>query len=281
MLPWDDRYLTVDGLRLHYLDWGNPEAEPILYLHGLRSHAHTFDPFAAILRPYFQVLALDQRGHGESGWAQDYSELGFVSDVQRFVEALALPPFALVGHSMGARNAWAYAARQPERLRRLVLVDLGPEVERQGLERMPGNPAPQVFASVQEAFDFLRGANPGPSDDMVRLRVLHNLNRLPNGHWIWRWDPALRDWPRSEDDERPPEDGWGALARIACDTLVVRGQKSDLLSPQVAERMVGTLPRGRLVTISGAGHTVPADRPEEFARALLEFLTEKPAGGSR
>lgn len=271
--PWENGYLSVGGVRLHYVDWGSAGAPPLLFLHGLSSHAHTFDPFAPLFLPRFHLLALDQRGHGESDWSPEgYDGERFVADLEAFVEALGLNRLTLIGHSMGARNAWNFAARRPERMERLVLVDLGPEIERQGMERMRSSPAPESFASRDEAFRFMRQANPRPSDDMLILRLLHNLKRGPDGRWVWRYDPALRDPQRARRAATDGEEAWAALARIPCPTLVVRGAESDLLSQEVAERMALVLPQGRLVVIPGAGHTVPADRPREFAAALAEFL---------
>src|SRR5438067_3268189 len=125
----DDKTVTLNGLRFHYLDWGagSPDAQAMVCLHGFTSHAHSWDGLAQAMRGTYRVLALDQRGHGQTEWATDYHPARRVEDMEAFVAALELDRFVLVGLSMGGRAAFQYAARHPETVERLVIVDIAPE----------------------------------------------------------------------------------------------------------------------------------------------------------
>ena len=133
-----DKTVTANGHRLHYLDWGR-EGQPVMLLaHGLRGHAHSWDDVAAAFCGDYQVLALDQRGRGDSDWAQDgdYTTAAYVADLAGFCDSLNLEQFILVGHSMGGRNAMAFAGRYPEKLSKLVIVDVGPALDSRGSQRI-------------------------------------------------------------------------------------------------------------------------------------------------
>lgn len=270
-LPQDE-YLIANGLRLHYLDWGGESRPPMVLLHGFTGNAHAWDPFAAAMQPYCHVLALDQRGHGDSEWAKDgYATEQYVADLAAFAEALRLGRFIPMGLSMGAINAMVYAAAHPTKVDKLVIVDIGPQIPRQTLERMrqSPNPDPGVFESEEEVVQFLRSQNPRPSLEFWRAAARHSTKRQPDGKLIWKWDPALRA-PQGPPPRRA--ELWRCLEQIACPTLIVRGKESDILAPETAQRMVETLPCGKLVEIEGAGHTIPDDNPEALAAAVRDFL---------
>lgn len=272
-----DETVTLNGLRFHYRDWGNEGAQPLLLLHGYTSHARSWDTTARAMRRHFHVLALDQRGHGETAWADDYLPERMVEDVDAFVRELGLRRFALLGLSMGGRNAYAYAALHPEEVERLVIVDIGPEIVPAGSDRIrQGVLAPDVFETPDEAFFAARAANPRPPDAELRHRIESNLMRRDDGRWTWRYDPKLRapDRPLPRPD---PAAAWAMLPRIACPTLLVRGEESDILSEATAQRMLREIPDCTLVEVPHAGHSVPLDQPEGFIGAIEEFLFA-PAG---
>jgi pimeloyl-ACP methyl ester carboxylesterase len=191
--------------------------------------------------------------------------------VEAFVAAMGLDRFTLLGLSMGGICAYGYAARHPERLERLVIVDIAPVLEEEGRTRiMTGLTAPMSFADPEEAVTAARAANPRPPEDALRHRVLHNLKQDADGRWVFRWDPKLRDMPRGPQPD--PEAVWASLRNITCPTLVVRGAESDLLGRGSAERMAREIPDCRVVEVEGAGHSVPLDRPEGFLKAVGSFL---------
>jgi pimeloyl-ACP methyl ester carboxylesterase len=269
-----DRFVSVNGLRFHVLDWGGEGRTPLLLLHGFTGHAHAWDTLAIALQPHFHVYALDQRGHGDSDPApdDDYRVGTMADDVAAFAGSLRLPRFALVGHSMGGRIAIKYAGDQAARLERLVIIDIGPDINLAGLQRVRDMMAksPERIESEEWAVEYIRRANPLQDVDMLRERVRHGLKRLPDGELTWKYAKGLRDMMR--EGRRDAVDLWEPLPRIPCPTLVVRGAESDILSAEVAKKMAERLPDGRVVEIAGAGHTVPADRPEEFVRTIREFL---------
>src|SRR5581483_7345090 len=158
-----DRTLVLHGQRFHYTEWGAPGAPPVLLLHGITDHARSWDPLAAALADRYRVLALDQRGHGDSDPAPDgdYTLATMAEDVAAFVRAVALPALRVVGLSMGGRVAIAWAAGRPADVARLVVVDIGPDIAEAGLRRVATAMAatPESFASVDEAFAWVRGGN--------------------------------------------------------------------------------------------------------------------------
>jgi pimeloyl-ACP methyl ester carboxylesterase len=277
-MPFIERTAKVNGITLHYLDWGldrgPADAPPVVLLHGITGHARVWDHLAERLAPRHRVVALDQRGHGDSDPApdDDYRVGTMADDVAAFVGSLRLDRFALLGHSMGGRIAIKYAADHAARLERLVIVDIGPDINLAGLQRvrdMMAN-APERIESEEWAVEYIRRANPLQDVDMLRERVRHGLRRAPDGELTWKYAKGLRDMMR--EGRRDAVDLWEPLPRIPCPTLIVRGAESDILSAEVAKKMAERLPDGRVVEIAGAGHTVPADRPEEFVRQIRAFL---------
>jgi pimeloyl-ACP methyl ester carboxylesterase len=158
MIPFgQDKFVEVDGLQLHYVEWGQPESPAILLLHGFQSNAHTWDTFSASMADRYHVVALDQRGHGDSAWAPqgDYTADAFIRDIAGFVELLKLAPVSVVGHSMGGRHAAMLAADHPELIGKLVIVDtpaeLPPAIQalRKSQPASDELPPPETFATFE------------------------------------------------------------------------------------------------------------------------------------
>ena len=131
VLP-EDRELRVGNLRLHYLDWGNEHRPPLVFLHGGALTAHTWDVVCLALRDHYHCLALDQRGHGDSDWADDYSHERHCEDIEGFIDQLGIDRTVLVGQSMGGLNSIVYAGRGASGWPPLVIVDVGPELNMAG-----------------------------------------------------------------------------------------------------------------------------------------------------
>lgn len=274
----DARFVDADGLRLHYLDWRNDAAPPMRLLHGFSGHAHTWDTFAQTVCDRFHVVALDQRGHGDSAWARDgaYAPDDHAKDIRAVHERLALRAVTLIGLSMGGRNAIAFTARNPERVEKFVIVDIGPDIDPRGAERVRrmAAEAPEDFATADEAVAYLRRyatVTSAAAEASLRYRVEHGLKRRPDGRYTWRYDRFLRDQRRKSG--AAPVNLWPAVQSITAPTLIVRGAESDVFAPETAKRMLELIPGSRLVEIPGAGHSVPAEAPEAFARAVREFLS--------
>jgi len=270
-----DRTIALNGLRFHYLDWGNESAQPLVLLHGFTSHAHSWDTIARSVRERFWVLALDQRGHSETEWATDYHAARRVEDLEAFVTALDVRQPVLVGLSMVGRVAFQYTAKHPEAVERLVIVDIAPESAPSGGQRInQGLSAPDVFGSIDEAVAQARAGNARADEAELRHRLEYGLMQRPDGKWTYRYDVALRNgsgartMPTREDIERD----WDSLKNITCPTLLVRGAHSDILSPELAARVVESIPNCRLVEVADSGHGIPLDNPRGFQDALRGFL---------
>ena len=274
ILPREET-VRVGEIGLHYLDWGEAGRPPILFLHGGALTAHTWDLCCLALREAFHCLALDQRGHGESDWAPDadYSLPSQREDIRGFAETLGLEAPILVGQSLGAINALAYAIEYPERLSALVLIDAGPTTRRAGASRIREfvrevGDAPNLEAIVERALAF----NPRRDPEILRATLLHNLRRLPDGGWMWKYDRRRFEELDSEEHRGERMKLADRLDRVSCPTLVVRGAESDVFFEEDAARLAASLPQGRHVTIPEAGHTVQGDNAKDLVLALKEFL---------
>jgi pimeloyl-ACP methyl ester carboxylesterase len=263
-------------MRFHYRDWPaqRPGAPDLVLLHGFTGHARSWDAFAEAMTDRYRVLALDQRGHGETAWAaaDKYGAEEMVDDLAAFVTAMGLKRFALLGLSMGGNVAIHYGGRRPPELAELVIVDIAPEIVPAGATRIQtGVRSGDVFASRDEAFAAARAANPTPPQAHHRHRVEHSLMRTEDGRWTYRYDRALRG--PGTVRARDPEAGWRAVANIAVPTLLIRGETSDILSPELATRMMDANANIRMTTVAGSGHSVPLDQPDGFLAVCREFLT--------
>ena len=271
-----DKTVNANGLNIHYLDRGNPSATPMVLLHGLRGHGHSWDDISAAFCDDFHVLALDQRGRGETDWAKDgnYTTDAYVADLEGFCQALGLNSFVLVGHSMGGRNSLVFASRHPEKLQKLVVVDVGPEMDPKGSQRITQEIAdvPEEFDSVEAVFEHMSKQNRFASDAVLRRRIHYAAKELPNGKIGWRYDLEIRE-SRRRGDSASPMDLWPELPKITCPTLVIRGAETDVLALDTAQRMVKELPKGQLTEVQRAGHMVFEDNPPDTIAVMRKFLS--------
>ncbi|HWF00872.1 MAG TPA: alpha/beta hydrolase [Caulobacteraceae bacterium] len=269
-----DELIELRGLRFHYRDWAATKsgARDLVLLHGLSGHARSWDHFASHMSDRYRVIALDQRGHGESGWAEAgaYAIGDMADDFAAFVSAMGLADFTLLGLSMGGMVTIDYAGRRPAGLAAAVIVDIGPEIVTSGVQRIQtGMRANDVFASKDEAFAAARAANAVPPEAHHRARSDANLMRTEDGRWTFRFDRAFR---AGALRPRDVEGSWRSCSQIAVPTLVMRGADSDILSPEIAERMIEVIPRAELVEVPAAGHAIPLDNPEGFLAAARGWL---------
>jgi esterase len=275
--PPTSRHLEIDGLKLHYLDWGG-NGPPLVMLHGLSGHAHTWDHTAASLSGRYHVYALDQRGHGDSEWASRYGIPAMVGDLLGFLDALSLPVVTLMGLSMGGIVAYQFTAAHPERVSRMVVLDIGPEIAPAGGRQVAAAlAANDIFGSEDEAIAQARAANPRPTDESLRHRVVNNLRELPDGTFTFKWDRALRE-PGAIGDGLSPDQRWAAWNALSCPVLLVRGDSSDILAPETAERMVAGNPHVSLAVVPDCGHSITLDRPEGLLGAVGPWLDAAPPG---
>ena len=268
--------LRVNDLALHYLEWGEAAAPPIVCVHGYTGSADAFNALARHLHDRYRILAFDVRGHGESAWSPTgaYRYADQASDLAEFAKQLGLDKFVLIGTSMGGIIAMTYAAEHAERLLGLVINDIGPDAEAgtQRITQMVGG-RPDEFASLEEAMAYRQAMSPilaaRSAEDQHEL-ALGVLRRGTGGKWAWKMDPAyIRQRVERGPPARPPL--WPALQALPCPTVVVWGTESDVLSEAQALRMVDVLPRGELVRVPGIGHAPTLVEPVVLA-ALDRFL---------
>ncbi len=274
-----DQFMTINGLRLHYLDFGNSGKPPLICIHGLSGNAHNFDGLAEHFAPDYHVISIDVRGRGDSQWgpSDDYNQTNYANDLATLIDMLRFPQVTLVGTSMGGMIAMLYAGGYPERVARMVLNDVGPEVDRAGIKRTTDymSTAPAEFASLAEVGAYYRENYPAmrqmPEQELLEF-VKWAVKPATNGGFRWKMDPAIRNAPRTGSAARSL-DMWVPYARITAPILVVRGADSDILARATAQRMCLVLPQQTtIVEVPGVGHAPSLLEPEALS-AITQFLS--------
>lgn len=269
----EDKQVKVNGLNLHYLEWGDPGKPTILMLHGIQQQAHSWDFISLPLSVDYRIIAVDQRGHGDSDWSPngDYSTDAYVGDVQGLVSTLALKDFHLIGHSMGGRNSLAWASKHPGMLKSLTIVDTGPETQRRGSDRI------QRFRELPDELDTLEEFAQRVMEYTGRTReqtlgaLKYSIRQRSDGKWTWKYDKVIR----TRGFRAPawtPEQLWEGWRKIDCPALVARGARSDIFADETMQRMAAEHHDCTTVTVSNAGHLVQGDNPPEFLAAVKGLL---------
>ena len=275
--PPTDAYWTVSsGLRIHGLDWGREGNPPIICLHG-GQQAHTWDFFALAMRNTFHVRAIELRGHGDSDWAPDgdYRVSSIARDIYDItVDQLKLPPFVLVGLSLGGFTSMTFAGTWPEALRGLVIIDIAVDIEEEGTNNlMQFMAGPDQFDDLDALVDRVHAFNPRRPKHQLRSTLLHNLRQQPDGTWTWKYDKVFRGGLRDSDQLINQQELIANVQRITVPTLIVRGEQSDILTPAGAERLAELIPGpADIAVVPGAGHSVMGDNPPAFERIVEDWL---------
>ena len=282
-----DHTVHLNGIDFHYLDWGNAHLPPLVLLHGGSLTAHTWDMAALWLRQHYHVIALDQRGHGDTGWTpddqidQDNSDL-MAADTEAFINYLAFPRVILCGMSMGGMNSLRYAPTHAERLYRLIVVDIAPVTMQEGILEM------EAFRKETETMrnfeDFVERAvkfNPQRKPAHLKYSLLHSLKQVEDG-WTWKQDHRRRESMEGLTEEQQKaartaraEALWSDVRGITTPTLLMRGEISKILSKEAADEMVKEMVDAEQVVIPNAGHSVQGDNPQAFARELHAFIERR------
>ena len=273
----------VGGIRLVGDERGEPGNPTVVLLHGGGQTRHSWGGTADTLAERgWRSITLDGRGHGESDWSteQDYRLSAFAGDVKAFVETrLNRPPF-LIGASLGGLTSILLAGEiAPGIARGVVLVDIVPDMEQAGANRIQQFMAEHArtgFASLEEVADAVAAYNPHrprPTD----LNGLRKNVRERDGRWYWHWDPAFvggtADLPPTEiSDTARLMDDVGTIVNGGTPVMLVRGRVSDLVSEEKADQFRARFPAVEYVDVSGAGHMVAGDRNDAFTAAVVDFL---------
>lgn len=247
---------------------------PALALHGFALNCHSWDEVAPELSKRIHLYALDQRGHGLSDRAariEDYTRENMVADALGVVQALGLERPVMIGHSMGGMNALSFAVRHPERVRALVLVDVGPEVSVDGASEVERFVAgPYELESLDAWVEHTHRYYPWRSKERIRARLEVSLRPTPSGGLAKQFDERFRQGFGGVAEAR--ESLAEVAAALRCPTLLVHGGASPVLTREMAERFAAATKTVELVTIPGAGHSVAGDKPEEFSSCVSSFL---------
>ncbi|PPQ28044.1 alpha/beta fold hydrolase [Rhodopila globiformis] len=267
--------IVLRQMRFHFLEWGEADAPAIVLLHGGHQSAHSWDLVSLHLAQRYRVLALDQRGHGDSEWARDvtYSNHEMSLDAEAFIQAMGLVRPVLVGHSMGGRNTMLLMRRNAMPLRGAVIVDVGPELSDKGRAAIAG------FVQVNQEFDDLedfvrnvRRYDPYRSRAHIERTVKYNMLQRADGKYISKCDSNPRRLGIVRASGPQENITLQDAAGFGLPVLLVRGANSSILAADAAERFAAALPRGQLVTVPDCGHNVHGQNTKGFIAVLDEFL---------
>jgi pimeloyl-ACP methyl ester carboxylesterase len=269
--PFTSKFVEVGDLKLHYLDYGTAGRTPMLCIHGGAAHAHWFDFIARGFTADYHVHSLDLRGHGDSEWVDPpaYFYKDYASDLNEVIETLDLRDFVLMGHSMGGAVSLLYAATYPGRVKTLIVIDstvnLSPD--RIAKLRDVGSRPGSSYATLEELISRYR-LRPGESQaapEVVRHIASYSGRQMGDGSWKHKFDRNVYA-TREMSDGRP---NWN---RLKIPVLLVKGDRSDRLSPEVYADVKARCPQAELVEVSHSDHHVTLDNPAEFVQKVKPFL---------
>ncbi len=255
---------------------GDPDANPILFMHGGGQTRHSWGGTAELLAERgWQTISIDLRGHGDSGWSEeaDYEAEHFAADINAVLATLDRKA-VLVGASLGGRTAtFVVGNGVPDLCRVLVLVDITPKIETKGVERILAfmNKHPDGFETVEDAADAVAEYREHRSRPKDVSGLKKNLRLRENGRWYWHWDPKFLE-RRHPHEEAASETISEAASRISIPTLLVRGGSSDVVSLANVEDFMRLVPHAKFVDVAEAGHMVAGDRNDAFAGSVVTFL---------
>jgi len=266
-----DRFATVNGLRIHYRDWGTPSRPPLLLLHGIARLARTFDHLAAHFNRDYHVIAVDMRGHGDSAWdpAGAYLVEDYHKDIEGLVTQLELHDIVLWGNSTGGRVAQVFAGSHPERVAAVIVEDVGPErppaISDRRAKRMAAEA--QGWASAEELLAKVKADYPRTPEPLLRALVEHGSRARSDGRIVWKRDPAI-------NNGFVPTEIWRYVKRIEAPIVYILGGASTIVPAETQDELKRVLPQARIVTMPGLGHYPSEECPADFLAVVDRFLLE-------
>jgi pimeloyl-ACP methyl ester carboxylesterase len=271
-----DRFLTVNGLRIHYLDWqqpADPPRPPLVLLHGIGRLARTFEPIAPHFCDRFRVIAMDMRGHGDSDWhpQAQYLVEDYVQDLEGLVEQLSLRDVVLWGNSTGGRVAQVFAGIHPDLTRGIIVEDVGPERPKEISARRGSRMTreQQGWASMEELLARLKVDYPRIPEAQLRHIAAHNSNTRADGRLVLKRDPDI-------EKGFVPTEIWRFLQTIRAPIIYILGGASAIVPPETQEALRRTLPQAQIEVLPGLGHYPNEEDPARFAVVVDRFLARIP-----
>ena len=291
MADYTDGYWWNDGLRLHYRDYtGGSDGRPVLLcLPGLTRNARDFEGFADRLAPEWRVIAVEFRGRGDSAFSKNtasYAPLIYALDLQALIRELDLQAFVPIGTSLGGLVTMLIAEAERDRIKGVVLNDVGPELEAAGLARIRSYVGrsggwPTWLHAARALSEVQRHAYP---DYRIEdwLRMAKRIYRLtPQGRIVIDYDKGIAEPLRAAADQTAVDLWPGFKALAHAPALILRGELSEVLAAETAERMAAMLRGAELVTVPRVGHAPTLEEPEAVAsldRFFARISTKRSAG---
>ncbi|WP_181008403.1 alpha/beta fold hydrolase [Sphingomonas montanisoli] len=280
------RTFASNGIELSYLDWGNHHAPPLILLHGNRDHARSWDWAARVLRDDWHVVAVDLRGHGDSGWSPErrYDFAAFIVDLVGLIAHLGVEKVTILAHSMGAHLGLRFAAVYPDLVSRMMLVEpVGAPIEIEAAMNRQ-TPAERIrewvretnalasaparrFATRDEALARMKAGNPALTDEQAHHLTIHALAPSGDGGWRWKYDPVHVRPPFPDIGQADIDALWRA---IRCPTRFLYGAESWPSS--LPARIASLMPDAERVVLEGAGHWPHHDQFDRFIAEVRAFL---------
>ena len=275
-------------LRLHYVDWGNPDGPPMLLIHGGRDHCRNWDWVAERFAKDYHIIAPDLRGHGDSQWeaSGNYTQISYVYDIAKLLQQKNMHDVTVIGHSLGGAIALMYTALFPERVKKLVAIEgMGPSpslAAKQAeisindrvrswvddMRKLSGR-LPRRYDTLDDAFKRMRDENPHLSEEQARHLTLHGANQNEDGTYSWKFDNYVRVFSMSG---LPNEQVKKMYGEISCPTLLMRGEESWASDP-VADGSTQCFNCPiEYQSFANAGHWVHHDQLDGFVDRVSEFL---------
>ncbi len=268
-----DRFVTVNGLRIHFLDWGAEAKPPLIMLHGIGRVAHTFDHIAPHFAPNYHVMAVDMRGHGDSDWDPKGAYLveDYTKDIEGLAEQLHLRNITIWGNSTGGRVAQVFAGLHPELVSAVIAEDVGPERPTQVAEsvtRQLKQEDEKGWASEDELLAQLKTSNPRTPEEILRAYAQYGSKRRPDGRVIWKRDPAI-------GNGFVPTELWRFVREIKSPIIYVLGGRSTIVPAGTQDELKKALPQAQIVTIPGVGHYPSEENTQAYLAIVDKFLVSK------
>ena len=267
-----DRDVTVNGLRIHYLDFGGDGKQPLIMLHGIGRVAHTFDHVANHFNQNYHVMAVDMRGHGDSDWDPKAAYLveDYVKDIEGLAQQLRLRNIVIWGNSTGGRVAQVFAGLHPDLVAAVIAEDVGPERPREiadGFTSRLKQEDEKGWATEDELFAQLKTGSPRTADEILRAYAHFGSKKRPDGRVIWKRDPGI-------GNGFVPTELWRFVRQIKSPIIYVLGGRSTIVPAATQEELRKTLPQVQIVTMPGLGHYPSEENPKDFLPIVDGFLAK-------